>query len=133
MFQASPVTLISLRKMHERIIKNFMDIFILAELFDGPLSGYDLVGLIHKKFDLLMSSGTIYSILYSLERDELVKGQWTQRRRAYALTEKGQKTLQDFSNAYDTIHGFIVNLLNNCRKTPAKGPLTIPKLEQRRK
>ena len=59
----------SLRKIHERTVKSFLDIFILAEVSDRPLSGYDLVGLIHKKFNLLMSSGTIYSILYSLERE----------------------------------------------------------------
>jgi len=80
-----------------------------------------------------MSSGTIYSILYSLERDELVKGQWTQRRRAYTLTEKGQKALRDFSDAYDTINGFIVNLLKNCRKTYEKSPSTVPETESKRK
>jgi DNA-binding PadR family transcriptional regulator len=123
----------SLRKIHERIVKNFLDIFILAEMHDGPLSGYDLVGIIHKKFNLLMSSGTIYSILYSLERAELVRGRWTERRRAYTLTEKGQKALQDFSNAYETINGFIVNLLKNCRKTHVKSPLTVPETESKRK
>lgn len=123
----------SIRKMNERIVKNFMDIFILAEMFDGPLSGYDLVGIIHKKFNLLMSSGTIYSILYSLERDELVKGRWTERRRAYTLTEKGQKALKDFSDAYDTINGFIVNLLKNCRKTHEKSSLAVPETESKRK
>ena len=119
--------------MHERIVKSFMDVFILAEVSDGSLSGYDLVGIIHKKFNLLMSSGTIYSILYSLERDELVKGRWTERRRAYTLTEKGLKALHDFSNAYDTIHGFIVNLLKNCRKPHVKSPLTVMETESKRK
>jgi len=123
----------SLRKMHERIVKSFMDIFILAEVSDGSLSGYDLVGLIHKRFNLLMSSGTIYSILYSLERDGLVKGQWTERRRAYTLTEKGLKALQGFSDTYDIIHGFIVNLLANCRKPHAKSPLTVQETESKRK
>jgi len=110
-----------------------MDIFILAEVSDGPLSGYDLVGIIHKKFNLLMSSGTIYSILYSLERDELVKGRWTERRRAYTLTEKGLKALRDFSDTYDAIHGFMVNLLKNCRKTHARSPLTFAETESKRK
>lgn len=32
-----------LKKMHERIIKNFMDIIILAELRNRPMSGYDVV------------------------------------------------------------------------------------------
>jgi hypothetical protein len=32
----------TLKKMHERIIKNFMDIIVLAELRNGPISGYDV-------------------------------------------------------------------------------------------
>jgi len=32
-----------LKKMHERIIKNFMDIIILAELRNRPMSGYDVI------------------------------------------------------------------------------------------
>ena len=37
-----------LRKIHERIIKTFMDIIILAELRKGPMSGYDVISFIHK-------------------------------------------------------------------------------------
>jgi hypothetical protein len=32
-----------LKRMHERIIKNFMDIIIMAELKNGALSGYDVI------------------------------------------------------------------------------------------
>jgi len=31
------------KKMHERIVKNFMDIIILAELRNRAMSGYDVV------------------------------------------------------------------------------------------
>ena len=80
-----------LRKMYERIIKNFMDIIIMAELRNGPLSGYDVISYIHNRFNLLVSSGTVYSLLYSLERNGLVEGVWDERKRVYKLTEKGKK------------------------------------------
>ncbi len=100
-----------LKKMHERIIKNFMDIIIMTELRNGPLSGYDVISYIHNKFNLLISSGTIYSLLYSLERNGLVEGVWDERKRIYKLTEKGQKTIETILNASDKIKGFIANLL----------------------
>jgi len=59
-----------LREMYERVVKNFMDVLVMAELRNSPLSGYDVLSLIHKKFNLLVSSGTVYSLLYSLERDD---------------------------------------------------------------
>ena len=100
-----------LRKMHERIIKNFMDIIIMAELRSGPLSGYDVISYIHNKFHLLVSSGTVYSLLYSLERNGLVEGTWNERKRTYKLTEKGQKTIETILNSNDKIKSFMTNLL----------------------
>jgi DNA-binding PadR family transcriptional regulator len=100
-----------LKKMHERIIKNFMDVLVLTELRTGPLSGYDVIGFIHNKFHLLVSSGTVYSLLYSLERDGLIEGKWNERKRVYKLTEKGEKTISVILGANDKIHYFIRNLL----------------------
>ncbi|MDI6805288.1 MAG: PadR family transcriptional regulator [Candidatus Bathyarchaeia archaeon] len=92
-----------LKKMHERIIKNFMDIIILAELRNGPLSGYDVISFIHNKFHLLVSSSTVYSLLYSLERNGLIEGTWNERKRVYQLTEKGRKTIKTILSVNDKI------------------------------
>ncbi len=62
------------RKMQERIIKDFMDVIIMTELRNGPLSGYEVISYINAKFNILVSSGTVYSLLYSLERNGLVEG-----------------------------------------------------------
>jgi DNA-binding PadR family transcriptional regulator len=100
-----------LKKMHERIIKNFMDIIILAELRNGSLSGYDVISFIHNRFHLLVSSGTVYSLLYSLERNSLIEGTWNERKRVYKLTEKGEKTIDTILCANDKIKNFITGLL----------------------
>ena len=100
-----------LKKMHERIIKNFMDIVILAELKNGPLSGYDVISLIHTRFHLLVSSGTVYSLLYSLERNDLIEGTWNERKRVYKLTEKGVKTIETIIGANDKLRNLLSNLL----------------------
>jgi DNA-binding PadR family transcriptional regulator len=100
-----------LKKMHERIIKNFMDIIILAELKTGPLSGYDVISFIHNKFHLLVSSGTVYSLLYSLERNGLIEGTWNERKRVYKLTDRGEKTIETILGANDKIKNFITSLL----------------------
>jgi DNA-binding PadR family transcriptional regulator len=100
-----------LKKMHERIIKNFMDIIILAEIRSAPMSGYDVISFIHNKFHLLVSSGTVYSLLYSLERNELIEGTWNERKRVYKLTDKGRKTIETVLSANDKIKNFITGLL----------------------
>jgi DNA-binding PadR family transcriptional regulator len=106
-----------LKKMHERIIKNFMDIIIMTELRNNSLSGYDVISYIHNKFNLLVSSGTVYSLLYSLERNGLVEGVWEERKRVYKLTQKGEKTIITLLGASDKIKGFMANILK-ARNTP---------------
>ena len=88
-----------LKKMHERIIKNSMDIIIITELQNGSFSGYYVISHIHNKFNLLVGSGTVYSLLYSLERNGLVESVWDERKRVYKLTEKGEK-----NNRHTTKH-----------------------------
>jgi DNA-binding PadR family transcriptional regulator len=106
-----------LKKMHERIIKNFMDIIIMTELRNGSLSGYDVISYIHNKFNLLVSSGTVYSLLYSLERNGLVEGVWEERKRVYKLTQKGEKTINTLLEASDKIKVFMANILKT-QNTP---------------
>jgi DNA-binding PadR family transcriptional regulator len=99
------------KKMHERIIKSFLDTIIMAELQNGAISGYDVISYIHNKFGFLVSSGTVYSLLYSLERNHLVEGVWIERKRVYKLTEKGTQTIQTILNSHDKIKGFMATIL----------------------
>jgi DNA-binding PadR family transcriptional regulator len=100
-----------IKKMHERVIKTFMDTIIMAELQNGSISGYDVISFIHNKFGFLASSGTVYSLLYSLERNDLVEGIWIERKRVYKLTEKGAKTIATIINSHDKIKGFMSTIL----------------------
>ena len=99
--------------MHSRIVKSSGDILILAELQNGPMNGYDVIAFIHNKFEILVSSGTVYSLLYSPERDERIKGKWAERERAYELTEKGEKLSRLYSTPTRKIKDLITSLLLN--------------------
>jgi DNA-binding PadR family transcriptional regulator len=100
-----------LKKMHRRLVKTFLDVLVLSELRNKAMSGYDVIAFIHNKFRLLVSSGTVYSLLYSLERDGLIKGEWQQRKRVYTLTEKGEATIKAILNANDKIRYLTTTLL----------------------
>jgi len=97
-------------KLRRRTIKSFMDIFILTELKNKSMSGYDAISHIHKRFGILMSSGTVYNLLYSLERDGLIKGIWNQRKRVYILTEKGEQNIKVITKANEKIQKFLKDM-----------------------
>lgn len=100
-----------LKKIHERMIKSFMDIIIMSELRSAPLSGYDVISYINTKFSILVSSGTVYALLYSPERNGLIEGIWVEKKRTYKLTEKGEKTIATILNSHEKIAGFMSTLL----------------------
>jgi len=98
-------------RLERRTLQDFMDILMLAEMKkEGSLSGYDVIGLFHKKFGVLMSSGTVYSLLYSLEREGLIKGVWNDRKRVYELSEKGEQNIKVITKANVEVQNFLRNL-----------------------
>jgi DNA-binding PadR family transcriptional regulator len=99
-----------LRKMHRRIVKNFLYVLILLELMDNQLSGYDVISFIHKHFNVLLSSGAVYSCLYFMEREGLIRSERVRRKRVYKLTEKGKQTVRTLLKMKDKILGLVVNL-----------------------
>lgn len=101
--------------LRRRTIKTFMDMLVLGELQEKPLSGYDIITLIHKRFNVLVSSGTVYSLLYSLERKGLVNADMDQRKRVYTLTDKGEKMLETVGRANGEINGLVQSLISGTR------------------
>lgn len=100
------------KKIHKRLIKSFLDVLVLMELRKNVLSGYDVIGFIHNKFRMLVSSGTVYSVLYSMEREGLIKGEWNQKKRVYMLTEKGEETIKAIVNANNEIESLVKSLFS---------------------
>jgi len=101
-----------IEKIHRRIIKSFLDVLVLAELRKNVMSGYDIIGIIHNKFRMLVSSGTVYSLLYSMERKGLIRGRWDQKKRIYMLTEKGEEIVKAILNANNEIQSLVKSLLS---------------------
>jgi len=99
-----------LTEMHEKIVKNFLGMLILIELSKSPMSGYDVVVFIHRKFHILISPSTVYSQLNYLEKKELVEGKEAQRKRIYKLTKEGEEKVKAILNSKDKILGLVVNL-----------------------
>lgn len=89
-----------------------MDILILAELKNKSMSGYDLIGLIHEKFGILVSSGTIYSLLHSMERGGLIEGVQGRRKRVYELTERGKQNIEVITRTNGEIQSLLRNMLS---------------------
>ena len=102
----------TLGELHKRIVKSFLDIIILTNLHNqsSQMGGYDVMSFIREEFNTLLSAGTIYAFLYSLERDGLIKGENIRKTKMYMLTEKGKNKIKILLDAKPRILDLIANL-----------------------
>ena len=89
----------AIMEMRERIVRAFLDFFILVKLGEGcePLGGFDFMKLITEEFGVTLSAGSIYAVIYSMERTGLIQTISQRKKRVYGLTDKGEKKVKNLS------------------------------------
>jgi len=83
---------------------------ILLELRKRPLGGHDVIRLIYNRHNISLGSSTVYTCLYTLEKDGLVKSELNSGKRVFALTQCGEETVREFSDAKARILGLVLGL-----------------------
>lgn len=81
--------------MDKSFKRGFLELLILKCLDGRRLHGYALLkGLEHADAAHFQASqGSLYPLLARLERGGMIKSAWVERRRYYALTPKGKRSL----------------------------------------
>jgi DNA-binding PadR family transcriptional regulator len=77
-------------KFIERLITKFLDLIIIAHFKQDSFCGYDVIQHVQQIFGVRLSSGTIYSTIYSMERKNLLSGLGLNGKRIYRVTNKGK-------------------------------------------
>ncbi|MFD6416212.1 PadR family transcriptional regulator [Streptomyces sp. NPDC060194] len=104
--------------MRTDAVRGHLDGLLLAVLEDGPLHGYAIIAAVQTRSRgaLELRTGTIYPALNRLERLGLLSSSWQaegeRRRRAYALTEDGRRTLAGERTAWNEFTAAIGSVLN---------------------
>ncbi|NMB86332.1 MAG: Transcriptional regulator PadR-like family protein [Methanosaeta sp. PtaB.Bin018] len=95
----------------DKIVRINRDVFILSLLQEREACGYELIKKIFLKWDVLLSQGTVYPVLYSFEDEGTLRaeyGRGDMRTKIYSLTPVGrkvaQKKVEDFIKAMEYIH-----------------------------
>ena len=100
-------------EIENRIVKGFLDLIVLIAVKNqSGLTGYDIMMHVHRRFGTLISSGTIYSVLYSLERKNMIKGSSDGRKTSYLLTREGDQYLKTFKESKKEFAEFMAKFLD---------------------
>ncbi|MCL5876301.1 MAG: PadR family transcriptional regulator [Candidatus Bathyarchaeota archaeon] len=91
------------KDIETRVVKCFLDILILIEMKkQSNLSGYDLTSFVNSKFGGILSPGTVYATIYTMERKELIKGESDGRKTVYQLTPKGNQLVTEMLKEFNS-------------------------------
>jgi len=103
-----------LKDMRKALVRHFLEIIVLNNIKDrGPLSGYDIIELVQTRFNFMVSPGTVYALLYSLERDGLVRSEFSEGKRVFKLEEKGGEYVDAVSLSKEEIFRFVRVIFGN--------------------
>lgn len=87
------------KKAQEKIVSAYLSGIMLSRLRKEQSSGYGLLLELNKDLQLSLSPGTLYSNLYSLERQGLVECREVGRKRIYKLTLRGETLIQEIQES----------------------------------
>lgn len=77
--------------LRKKALLGIMNLLILQWIKKNPLCGQDIINKIFNEFDIKISSGTMYPILFSLIKYKLVSTKLKKKKKLYCLTQKGKK------------------------------------------
>ncbi|HIH89374.1 TPA: PadR family transcriptional regulator [Candidatus Bathyarchaeota archaeon] len=83
-------------------MKSFLDLIVLSILKREPTHGYGMMELIYKQYDVLLSPGTLYPLLYSLEREGMISIEKEGRKKNYRLTPFGENQAKRILTLYQS-------------------------------
>jgi DNA-binding PadR family transcriptional regulator len=85
---------------HGKYVKTSLDLVILAILNGKPMHGYKIMAAIHKEFGVLLSPGSLYPLLHSLEEEKWVESRVEGGKKVYAATNEGRTRFQHAFTAF---------------------------------
>jgi len=88
-----------LENWEAQIRKGWLDVAILATLWQGRLYGLEILRELESRSDLVVAEGTVYPVLSRLRKEGLIEGKWEESdsghpRRYYKLTAAGRNRAQ---------------------------------------
>jgi DNA-binding PadR family transcriptional regulator len=100
----------------ERAVKAFLDLVMLHLLSKHAMSGYEISKALIKKFGLIIGPSTIYSKLFTLEKQGLLNCTESRSGKVYSLTEEGKQLAANTESVLNDVHSYLTSKLPKTKK-----------------
>jgi DNA-binding PadR family transcriptional regulator len=97
----------------EKLLKACADIAILTEMTERKaMSATDIILFFEKNYEVSLSPGTVYPILYRLEGKGYIRLLLNRKKKTYVLAESSRKAMKDLQQRIVEIQSFIIFLIH---------------------
>ena len=110
-------------RFSSELVRSCTDLVILALLREQPMYGYEILVTLTDRGsgEFEFKQGTLYPLLYRLEREGWIVGKWEQpptgkKRKVYSLTAEGEKIQTARSEEWARFTQAINSILKDCTK-----------------
>ena len=79
----------TIKEFVRQLVSSTLDVLIIAHFKEEAFSVYNIMEFAKNRFDVILSSGTLYSTVYSMERQGLLQAFYGYRKRLFKATPKG--------------------------------------------
>jgi len=100
------------------IVKNHLKVIILSLLLEKPMCGYDIIKEIIAKYDVMVSQGTVYPLLYSLRGEGVINVESTKydmKTKRYSIAEESRYDIESKIDGFIRTEEDILNSIRNLR------------------
>ena len=80
------------------------------------MCGYDIIKLIFEKYDIFLSQGTVYPLLYSLKDQGILQaefGRGNMRSKIYSITMEGEEIVKDRLNEFTRAGEYVLSSISS--------------------
>jgi DNA-binding PadR family transcriptional regulator len=97
----------------KKLLIAYLDAAIMAEMAQrNAISAPNVIAFFENKYKIRISPGTLYPILYKLEKKGYIRRIWKKSKLLFALSDSGKQVLEILQLHVDEARGFIVELVN---------------------
>lgn len=100
-------------KRVERLLKEYLDIVILSLVASKPMCGTDILDIVHRNFNVLLSPGTIYPLLHRLKKDGLIECECSIKKKVYKPAKGSEANIQRILDEHSFANEFLNDFLKS--------------------
>lgn len=104
----------TITELRKRMLKAILAPLILALLSEMTASSAtNFIEIFKERFGIQLGPGTLYPVLYRLEKQREIKSLPNRRKKLYVLTNKGKEIIEDLQAEIENLQSMVCWLIAN--------------------